>query len=192
MKLFLKGTRCDTPKCAIVRRERSPGEHPFGRGKPSSYAIQLREKQRMKRYYGVLEGQFRNYFAAVSRAPGNTGENLLITLERRVDNVLYRSGLVLSRVQGRQGIAHGNVLINGQRVDVPSYPVKVNDVITVSSADNVQKITRENLEVSKNRPIPVWLEVSEEPIQVRVLALPTREDVSVPIQEQLIVELLSK
>lgn len=192
MKLYLKGTRCDTPKCAIARRERPPGEHPFTRGKPSSYAIQLREKQRVKRYYGVLERQFRKIFAEVARAPGNTGENLLIALERRLDNVVYRSGLVVSRNQARQWIAHGNILVNDHRVDIPSYRVKANDVITVAPDEKVVKLTRENLEITKGRTVPAWLEVSEEPIRVRAISMPTRTDVSIPIQEQLIVELLSK
>ena len=192
IKLFLKGTRCDTPKCAASRRERPPGDHRFSRGKRSAYGLQLREKQRLKRFYGILERQFRHYFDMASRAKGNTGEALLVLLERRLDNVLSRSGLTASRFHGRQLITHGNVYVDNKRVDVPSFLVSPNQVITFSSKEKIQKIAHESLELTKNRPIPVWMEVSDEPVQVKVLALPTREDVSLPIQEQLIVELLSK
>jgi len=192
MKLFLKGPRCDTPKCSLMRRERPPGEHPFGRGKPSAYAAQLREKQRAKRFYGVKERQFRRYFGLATRAAGNTGENLLVLLERRLDNVLYRSGIAVSRAQGRQWINHGNVRIDDRRADVPSYLVHPNQVIALAPDEAIQKIGKESLELSKNRPSPAWLEVSEDTMQARVVSLPSREDVSVPIQEQMIVELLSK
>ena len=194
VRLYLKGDRCMTPKCEIEKRAYPPGEHTQTRmrRRVSAYGVQLTEKQKLRRMYGVLERQFRRYFAEAEHRSGITGETLLQLLERRLDNVLYRSGLVTSRPQGRQWIIHGNVRVNGRRQDVPSYLAQANDVITLAADESIQKLTRENLEVTKSRPTPSWLEVSTEPVQARLLSMPTREEVSIPVQVQLLVELLSK
>jgi small subunit ribosomal protein S4 len=192
LKLFLKGERCYTDKCAIERRNYPPGEHGQARTKFSEYAIQLREKQKLRRVYGVLEGQFRRYFSMSERSRGITGEMLLITLERRLDNMVYRMGFANSRAEGRQLVRHGHCRVNGKKVNVPSYLVKVGDVISVR--EKSQKMARvvDALEASQRRGIPDWLEVDREKFTGRVKALPARVDLTMPINEKLVVELYSK
>jgi len=193
MKLFLKGTRCDTARCAIERREFPPGMHGWGRRKITPYGLQLREKQKVKRYYGLLEGQFRLCFRRAERAPGNTGANLLIGLERRLDSVVTALGFAASRSQARQFIRHGHFLVNNRRVTIPSYEIDAEDQISVANRDKSKAAVAASIESVQGRSVPSWLEVSpEEPPVGKVLRLPTREDVSLPAQEQLIVELLSK
>jgi len=192
VKLFLKGPRCESAKCAFNRRDYPPGKRSWRRGRPSDYALQLREKQKVKRYYGLGERQFRNVFARAERTRGNTGFALLSMLERRLDNVLYLSGLAASRPAARQMIAHGHVLLNDRRARTASQVLEPDDVITFSSSDKIQKMVKEALELSKSRTRPGWIDVTEKPFSVRLISVPAREDISVPTQEQLIVELLSK
>jgi small subunit ribosomal protein S4 len=192
-KLFLKGVRCHTPKCSISRREYTPGMHPWRRGKPSSYGIQLREKQRLKRAYGVREEQFRRMFDLASRTKGNTGETLLLLNERRLDNVLTLLGFAMSRAQARQLITHGHIAVNGRRTTIPSLPVAEKMVIKPMD-EATTKLVRENFEQMKavSAATPQWLTVKEDPPEGTVDRLPRRDEVSFEIQEQLIVELLSK
>jgi len=192
MKLFLKGARCETAKCSVSRREYPPGVHSWRRGKFSEYGTQLREKQKLKRAYGLLEKQFRLYFAQAERKKGNTGENLLILLERRLDNVVYILGFALSRAQGRQLIAHGHVTVNGKRVDIPSYSVRPGDVIEPYDSEKSKQLIKGYLEQSEERQMPAWLERSRDPPRGAVVSMPTRDDVTLPVQEQLIVEFSSK
>lgn len=191
-KLFLKGDKCYGPKCAVGNRPTPPGEHGQARQrKQSEYGLQLREKQKAKRIYGVLETQFHRYFEAADRQKGITGDNLLITLERRLDNVIYRLGFGASRAQARQIIRHGHIRVNGKKVDIPSYLVSVNDVITIrerSAEQNHFKALREGT----GRVIPKWLVVDAENLKATVAAMPQREDIDLDIQENLIVELYSK
>lgn len=191
-KLFLKGLRCETKKCAISKRDQAPGMHVFrrGRGKPSAYSMQLREKQKVKRLYGIYERQFRIYFQGATKSRGNTGETLLVTLERRLDNVLFRCGYALSRTQARQFISHGHVKVNGRKVSIPSYLVKSSDLIT-ANREKSERLFRESLEISK-ATAPTWLSVSESPIEVRVASMPTRDEITDEIAENLIVEFCSK
>ncbi len=192
LKLFLKGERCYTDKCAIERRNYPPGEHGQGRPKFSEYSVQLREKQKLRRMYGVLEGQFRRYFQMADRARGVTGETLLQLLERRLDNIVYRIGFATSRSEARQLVRHGHFRVNGRKVNVPSYLVRAGD--TVSVRERSQKVTRiqEALELAQRRGVPDWLEVSSEAFSGRVKALPVRSDLTMPINEKLVVELYSK
>src|SRR5574338_1354424 len=193
MKLFLKGERCYTEKCAIEKRNFAPGQHGKARkAKLAGYGLQLREKQKVKRIYGVLEDQFRGYFEEAERTRGITGETLLQLLERRLDNVVYRLGLATSRPQARQLVRHGHFLVNGRKVDVPSYSVKAGDQITVrgSSAQNATIVHA--MEEVKGRGIPEWLAFDASNLSGRVVSLPTREQINLPVQEQLIVELYSK
>lgn len=192
VKLFLKATRCETAKCAIDRRAYLPGQHGQGRKKFSEYGVQLREKQKVKRFYGVLEKQFRIYFAAADRAKGVTGENLLQKLESRLDNVVYRMGLGKSRSSARQMISHNHFLVNGKRVNIPSYIVKKGDVISPSQSKLGKATIKEALEGAKAKTLPHWLAFDAESKQGLVQALPTREDVTIPVEEQLIVELYSR
>jgi small subunit ribosomal protein S4 len=193
VKLFLKGTRCETPKCAVDRREGVPGMHLFRRGKPSEYAVRLREKQKVKRYYGIFERQFRNYFEVASRRPGNTGDALMSLLERRLDNVVSRLGFALSRPQARQIVTHGHITINGRKVDIPSYLVRPGDVIQVKDREHSRKLVGTNLALEGAPPVPDWLErVSTDPPEGRVARLPSVQDISLPSNPQLIVELLSR
>ena len=191
-KLFLKGDKCYGPKCAVGNRPTPPGEQGQARQrKQSEYGLQLREKQKAKRIYGVLETQFHRYFEAADRQKGITGDNLLITLERRLDNVIYRLGFGASRAQARQIIRHGHIRVNGKKVDIPSYLVSVNDVITIrerSAEQNHFKALREGT----GRVIPKWLVVDAENLKATVAAMPQREDIDLDIQENLIVELYSK
>lgn len=191
-KLFLKGLRCDTDKCAFERRQNPPGMHTFRRGKLTDYGIHLREKQKVKHYYGVLETQFRGYFGRAERAKGNTGKVLMSLLERRLDNIVHRLGFGQSRVQARQMIAHGHILVNGGRVDVPSYLVRVGDTIGVKDRPKSTQLTQANL-AEFSREIPDFLSRAEGPRpEGHVLRLPEAEDVSIPVESQLIVELCSK
>lgn len=192
IKLFLKGSRCETAKCAIERRAYLPGQHGQGRKKFSEYGVQLREKQKVKRFYGVLEKQFRINFAAADRKKGVTGENLLQGLELRLDNVVYRMGLGESRNSARQLIRHNHFLVNGKRVNIPSYVVKKGDTITPDPRKIAKAPVQNALERIKNKTLPHWLAFDLENKQGLVQALPTREDVTIPVEEQLIVELYSR
>lgn len=192
LKLFLKGERCYTDKCAIERRNYPPGEHGQARPKFSEYSVQLREKQKLRRMYGVLEGQFRRYFQMADRAKGVTGEILLQLLERRLDNIVYRIGFATSRSEARQLVRHGHFRVNGRKVNVPSFLVRAGD--TVSVRERSQKVARiqEALELAQRRGVPDWLEVTPESFAGRVKALPVRSDLTMPINEKLVVELYSK
>ena len=191
-KLFLKGDRCYGPKCALANRQTIPGEHGQARQrKPSEYGLQLREKQKAKRAYGVMETQFHRYFETAERQKGITGENLLILLERRLDNVIYRMGFGASRPQARQIVRHGHVLVNGKKVNIPSYLVDANDVITIREKSAEQEHFKA-LREGTNRVIPKWLTVDNENLKATVTALPAREDVDLTLQEHLIVELYSR
>jgi len=192
MKLFLKGTRCDTPKCAVERRESVPGMHSYRRGKLTDYGIHLREKQKVKHYYGVLERQFRKYFFEANRGKGNTGEALLTLLERRLDNVVHRLGFGHSRSQARQIIRHGHITVNGGRVDVPSYLVRPGDVIRVKERAKSLQAVQANL-AQVVREVPDFLTRVEGQVpEGHVLRMPESADVSIPVQAQLIVELCSR
>ena len=192
LKLFLKGERCYTDKCAIERRNYPPGEHGQARPKFSEYSIQLREKQKLRRIYGVLEDQFRRYFQQADRTRGVTGETLLQLLERRLDNVVYRLGFSTSRSEARQLVRHGHFRVNGRKVDIPSFSVRAGDQITVR--DRSRKVTRivESLELAQRRGVPEWLEIQPESFTGKVKALPTRAELTMPINEKLVVELYSK
>jgi small subunit ribosomal protein S4 len=189
-KLFLKGERCLTEKCGVERRNYPPGDHGRGRQKQSEYRLQLREKQKARRYYGVLEAQFRNYYAKASRQPGVTGENLLRLLESRFDNVLVRLGFAGSRRQARQMIRHGHWTVNGRRVNIPSYQVRSNDVIAIKANSPAQPVVREATDLVS--AVPAWLQADHDGLTAKVLRHPERSEISVPVQEQLIVELYSK
>lgn len=192
MKLFLKGTRCDTPKCAFERRDVPPGMHQFRRGKQTDYGIHLREKQKVKQYYGVLERQFRRYFEQSERGKGNTGDALMTLLERRLDNVVHRLGFALSRAQARQLVGHGHITVNGHRVDVPSYLVRTGDVIRVKNRAKSLEAVQVNL-AEHARPVPDFLTRGDTDIpEGYVVRLPQSDDVSIPVQTQLIVELCSR
>ena len=193
MKLFLKGERCYTEKCAIEKRNFAPGQHGKTRkAKLAGYGLQLREKQKVKRIYGVLEDQFRRYFEAAERTRGITGATLLQLLERRLDNVIYRLGLSTSRSQARQLVRHGHFLINGKKVDIPSYSLKAGDVITVLGRSQKNATIEHAMQEVKGRGIPEWLSFDGNSISGRVVSMPTREQINLPVQEQLIVELYSK
>jgi small subunit ribosomal protein S4 len=190
MKLFLKGERCLTDKCAVERRPYPPGEHGRARIRQSEYRQQLREKQRARRYYQVLEKQFRNYYDKASRQPGVTGENLLRLLERRLDNVLVRLGFASSRRQARQLVDHGHFRVNGRRVNIPSYQVRPGEVISVKEGSGADQVIRDATELTAT--VPAWLQADFDSLTAKVLRLPERGEISVPVQEQLIVELYSK
>ncbi len=193
MKLFLKGTRCYTEKCGVAKRAFPPGQHGQARAsKLSNYGLQLREKQKVKRIYGVMEKQFRRYFAIASKSKGVTGKVLLQELERRLDNVIFRLMFATSHMQARQIVRHGSVYVNNRRVDIPSFSVKQGDAIEVKGTDGVKKAIRANIELSKDRGLPSWLDADLENLKGRVMRLPDRDDIQMPIHEQLIVELYSK
>ncbi len=192
MALYLKGDRCYTDKCAIQRRNYPPGQHGQGRGKISDYGLQLREKQKVKRMYGVLEKQFRGYFERAERMRGVTGTNLLVLLERRLDNVVYRLGFANSRAQSRQLVRHNHVLVDGVRVNLPSFLVKVGQTVQVTEKSRTSPLVRDALEAAARRGCPPWLELEKEEAKGKVSMFPTREDITMPIQEHLIVELYSK
>ena len=190
-KLFLKGDRCYT-KCALENRSYAPGQHGQGRSKASEYGSQLREKQKAKRYYGVLESQFRGYFDLAERRQGQTGENLLSILECRLDNVVYRLGFAMSRAEARQMVSHGHITVNGRKVNIPSYQVKPGMVIALKeSSRGIEKI-KANIEANAFRAAPKWLEYDANSQTGKVVAVPAREDIDLPIEEHLIVELYSK
>lgn len=192
-KLFLKGARCNTDKCAFAKRPTNPGMHPQSRGKSSYYAIQLREKQKVKRIYGILERQFRRFYDVASKAKGATGRTLIQLLERRLDNVVFRSLLTPSRNQARQVVLHGFVFVNGKRVDIPSYLVKPMDIVEVKGKDKVKESLKENVKInSKERSVPSWLDADSEILKMTVVRNPEKEDIGMDINEQLIVELYSK
>ena len=192
LKLFLKGERCYTDKCAIERRNYPPGEHGQARPKFSEYSIQLREKQKLRRIYGILERQFRRYFGLADRKKGVTGEMLLQLLERRLDNIVYRLGFATSRAEARQLVRHGHFQVNGRKVDVPSYLVRRGDVVIVRERSrNVARI-RDALELAQRRGVPEWLEVVPETFTGTVKSFPARADLTMPINEKLVVELYSK
>jgi small subunit ribosomal protein S4 len=190
MKLFLKGERCLTDKCGVERRSYAPGEHGRIRMKQSEYRTQLREKQRARRYYGVLEKQFRSYYARASRQQGVTGENLLRLLESRLDNVLVRLGFAASRRQARQLILHGHWTVNGRRVNIPSYQVRPNDVIAVKAGTGASQVIKDATDLTS--AVPAWLQADYDGLTAKVLRLPERDEIDTPVQEQLIVELYSK
>jgi len=193
MKLFLKGERCYTDKCAIEKRNVPPGQHGRARrAKMVGYGIQLREKQKVKRTYGVLENQFRRYFEAADRQKGITGELLLQMLERRLDNVVYRLGFATSRPQARQLVRHGHFTVNGKTVDIPSYAVRAGDTVAVRTTSNQNTTIQHAMEEVKGRGIPEWLLIDATAMSGRISQLPTREQINLPVQEQLIVELYSK
>ena len=192
LKMFLKGDRCYSDKCAFDRRGYAPGQHGQRRRKVSDYGIQLREKQKVKRMYGMLESQFRGLFSKAERARGITGANLLIFLERRLDNVVYRLGFANSRTQGRQLVRHNHFMVNGKKMNIPSYMVKVGDVVEVREKSRKVAVISDAMEAVVRRGIPAWLELSKEHFSGTIKAYPTREELTMPIQEQLIVELYSK
>lgn len=192
MKLYLKGDRCYSGKCAIDRRSYAPGAHGQSRKKVSEYGIQLREKQKTRRIYGVLEKQFRGYFEEAERQQGVTGDNLLRLLERRLDNVVYRMGLGASRVEARHLVRHGHFSVNGRKVDIPSFLVKVGDVIEVREKSKDSPRLKELIERAADRTPPAWLEYEADQARGRMVALPARDQIDVPVQEHLIVELYSR
>ena len=191
-KLFLKGERCYSDKCAINRRSFAPGQHGKARKKLSEYGLQLREKQKARRYYGVLEGQFHHYFEMAERKAGITGENLLQILESRLDNVVYRLGFAMSRPEARQLVVHAHFTVNGKKVNIPSYLVSAGDVIAVQQKSKQSEKFKVVAEANANRPVPAWLEVDRENQSGKVVALPSRDQIDLDIQETLIVELYSK
>src|SRR5690242_17243539 len=191
MKLFLKGTKCDTMRCPIERRPYPPGQHGRGRIRESEYLLQLREKQKARRIYGLLEKQFRNLYERASREKGITGENLLRALELRLDNVVYRAGFASSRNQSRQFVRHGHVAVNGKRVTIPSYTLRRGEVVTLRDKARRMIVIRHNLD-TLDRAVPQWLEVEAGEFKATVRDLPLRAQIDVPVREQLIVELYSK
>src|SRR3954468_5180677 len=190
VKLFLKGERCLTDKCGVERRTYPPGEHGRGRAKQSEYRLQLREKQKARRYYGVLERQFRTYYEKASRQSGVTGENLLRMLETRLDNVVYRLRFAPSRAQARQLVRHGHFLVNGRRVNIPSYQVKADDVITMKAGSTAEQVVRDATDLTAS--VAPWLQADHEGLTGKILKLPERTEIDTPVQESLIVELYSK
>ncbi|MBQ3183150.1 MAG: 30S ribosomal protein S4 [Clostridia bacterium] len=191
-KLFLKGERCLSGKCSFDRRPTAPGQHGAARKKVEEYGMQLREKQKTKRYYGVLEKQFKSYYVKADKMEGITGENLLSLLERRLDNVVYRMGMAESRTDARQLVLHGHFTLNGKKVTIPSIQIKVGDVITVKETSRASEKIKGLMEGLDGRIFPKWLDVDKKNVQAKVIALPKREDIEFPFEEQLIVELYSK
>lgn len=189
-KLFLKGDRCFTDKCALTRREYAPGQHGQRRKKMSEYGVQLREKQKVRRYYGVLESQFAKYYEMAIKMSGIAGENMLSILESRLDNIVYRMGFAMSRPEARQLVVHGHFTVNGHRVDIPSYLVKAGDVITVKSTDSAK--FKAIVEANASKPVPKWLESDKENMTGKVVAMAQRDDIDLPVEEHLIIEYYSK
>lgn len=190
LKLYLKGERCLTDRCAIDRRSYAPGEHGRRRSKQTEYLTQLREKQKARRYYGILEKQFRNYYEKANRQTGITGENLLKLLETRLDNVVYRLGFAVSRRQARQLVMHGHFMVNGRRVDIPSFRVKPDDVVSVMSNSSAREAIREATDLTAS--VSPWLQADHDNLTGKILKFPERDEIDVPVAEQLIVELYSK
>ncbi len=191
-KLFLKGERCHTNKCAIDRRAYAPGQHGQGRKKTSEYGMQLRAKQMTRRFYGVLENQFHHYYEMAGNMPGRTGDNLLILLESRLDNVVYRCGWASSRAEARQLVVHGHFTVNGKKVDIPSYLVKPGELIAIKDSSRQSEKIKAVIEANAAHPVPKWLDVDAANAQAKVVALPTREEIDLEVDETLIVELYSK
>ena len=187
-KLFLKGERCYSDKCAIARRAYAPGQHGQNRKKVSEYGTQLRAKQKTRRYYGVLEGQFAHYFELATKMNGQAGENLLKLLESRLDNVVYRMGLATSRAEARQMVRHGHFTLNGHKANIPSILLKAGDVVEAKGSDKVKAMA----EINASKPVPKWLEINKETLVGKVIELPSREDIDLDVEEHLIVELYSK
>lgn len=194
MKLMLKGTRCETSKCPIEKRERSmaPGMHGWRRGRKSDYGVRLREKQKVKRYYGMMEKQFMSYFNKAERRTGNTGEILLELLECRLENVVYKLNFASSRKAARQLITHGHIYLNGRRVDVPDISVKIGDKITLKNSDKSRKLVKQQLEANPNYSVQGWLQLDTSKPAATIVALPTRDDVQLAVEEQLVVEFCSR
>ena len=191
-KLFLKGERCYTDKCAISRRAYAPGQHGQGRKKTSEYGLQLRAKQMTRRFYGVLEGQFHHYYEMATKMPGQAGHNLLILLESRLDNVVYRCGWASSRAEARQLVVHGHFTVNGKKVDIPSYLVKPGETVAIKDGSRQSDKFKAVLEANSARPTPKWLDVDAPNAQSKIAEMPTREDIDLEVDETLIVELYSK
>lgn len=191
-KLFLKGERCYTAKCSINKRPYAPGQHGQGRKKLSEYGIQLREKQKARRYYGVLESQFEKYFEMASKKKGITGDNLLQILESRLDNVIFRLGFASSRPEARQLVRHGHFEVNGKKVDIPSYLTKVSDIITIREGSMESSKIKAVLESTASKIVPKWLDLNKDTLEAKIVSLAAREDIDLPIEEHLIVELYSK
>ncbi len=191
-KLFLKGDRCYTDKCSVSRRPFPPGQHGQGRKKLSEYGLQSREKQKTRRYYGVLESQFRKYFQMATTKKGVTGENLLFILESRLDNVVYRLGLAMSRAEARQLVLHAHFTVNGRKVNIPSFLVKPGDVITLREKSRQSEKFKAIIEANSGRPVPKWLDYNPQTFEAKIASLPERGDIDLPIEEHLIVELYSK
>ncbi len=191
-KLYLKGDKCYSDKCAFTRRGYAPGQHGQGRKKVSEYGTQLREKQKARRIYGLLEGQFRSYFEKAERMKGITGENLLVLLERRLDNVVYRLGMADSRNQARQMVLHGHFTVNGRRVNIPSYLVRAGEVIQIKETSKESPLLKGVIENLGTKSAPAWLELSAADVSGKVMRYPTREEIEIPVQEHFIVELYSR
>ena len=191
-KLFLKGERCYTDKCAISRRAYAPGQHGQGRKKTSEYGLQLRAKQMTRRFYGVLEGQFHHYYEMATKMPGKAGDNLLILLESRLDNVVYRCGWANSRAVARQLVVHGHYTVNGKKVDIPSYLCKPGETVAIKDGSRQSDKFKAVLEANSARPTPKWLDVDAPNAQAKIAEMPTREDIDLEVDETLIVELYSK
>ncbi|MDA8096363.1 MAG: 30S ribosomal protein S4 [Clostridia bacterium] len=191
-KLYLKGDKCFSPRCTVDRRPTPPGQHTRGRRKVTEYGIQLREKQKMRRFYGILETQFRNYYHKAAMQPGVTGDNLLRLLERRLDNVVYRLGLGASRAEARQLIRHGHFTVNGRKINIPSYQIRVDDVIGVRERSKSTPRVQELIERAGDSTPPAWLEYDADNVQGKVVSYPEREQVDIPVREQLVVELYSR
>ena len=194
MKLMLKGPRCETAKCSVEKRERSlaPGQHGWRRGRSSDYGVRLREKQKVKRYYGLMEKQFMKYFRQASKGTGNTGQMLLELLERRLDNVIYKLNFAPSRKAARQLIAHGHIYLNGRRVDIPDIIIKVGDKITLKNSDHSRKVVKAQLEANPNFQVQGWLQLDTAKPMATVVGVPTRDDVQLAVEEQLVVEFCSR
>lgn len=191
-KLFLKGERCLTGKCALDRRKSAPGQHGQGRKKLSEYGLQLREKQKARRYYGVLESQFAKYFEMAAKKQGITGDNLLAILESRLDNVVYRLGFAVSRAEARQLVVHGHFTVNGKKLDIPSYLTKVGDVISIKDKSRSSEKIKAVLEATDGKIIPKWLDLDNNTLSGKVVAVPERDDIDIDFEEHLIVELYSR
>ena len=191
-KLYLKGTKCESEKCIFNKRKQAPGQHGTSRRRLSGYGIQLREKQKLKRMYGMLEGQFHHYFEKAEQQKGITGVNLLVLLERRLDNVLYRLGFASSRNQARQMVRHNHFLVNGKKVNIPSFLVSVKDEIVLKEKSQKVEAIKDNLAAVARRGVPSWLSLDQDSFKGKVTALPNRDEITMPIQENLIVELYSK
>ncbi len=192
VKLFLKGDRCYTEKCAMNKRNHKPGQHGQRRTKVSDYGLRLREKQKLRRFYGMNESQFRRFYASATKMAGQTGHNFLQLLERRLDNVIYRLGIGVSRSQARQVVRHGHVQVNGRKVDIPSYMVKPEDIISIPEKSREIQLLKENLEVAGSRTIPGWLSYDPERLEGKIVALPERDQIEVPVKEQLVIEFYAR